>query len=261
MSASKLSKTWRSIQRSLSKHSPEILTGMGIAGMITATVLAVKATPKALFLIEAKEVELKMEHSEKLPPIEVVKTAWKCYIPTAVTGSLSIACLVGGSATSVKRNAALATAYSLSESALKEYSEKVVEKIGFPKEQEIRESISKDKVEKNPVNSKEVIITEKGGDLCFDPLSGRYFKSSVNRIKASIVDLNYRMMDEMRMTVNDFYYEIGLDPVDNGDERGWRIEDGKIDIMIDSVITEDGTLCAVLDYHRTPPRPNIASMY
>ena len=27
------------------KHSPEILTGIGIAGMITTTVLAVKATP------------------------------------------------------------------------------------------------------------------------------------------------------------------------------------------------------------------------
>ena len=36
----------------LSKKSPEILTGLGIAGMVTTTVLAVKATPKALELIE-----------------------------------------------------------------------------------------------------------------------------------------------------------------------------------------------------------------
>ena len=34
------------------KNSPAILTGLGIAGGITTTVLAVKATPKALKLIE-----------------------------------------------------------------------------------------------------------------------------------------------------------------------------------------------------------------
>ena len=34
------------------KHSPEILTGIGIAGMVTATIMAVRVTPKALTLIE-----------------------------------------------------------------------------------------------------------------------------------------------------------------------------------------------------------------
>lgn len=37
------------------KRSPEILTGIGIAGMITTTVMAVKATPKALVLIEREK--------------------------------------------------------------------------------------------------------------------------------------------------------------------------------------------------------------
>ena len=34
------------------KHSPEILIGLGIASAVTSTVLAVKATPKALQLIK-----------------------------------------------------------------------------------------------------------------------------------------------------------------------------------------------------------------
>ena len=42
----------RGIRVSLDKHAPEILTGMGIAGMVTCVVLAVKATPKAIDLIE-----------------------------------------------------------------------------------------------------------------------------------------------------------------------------------------------------------------
>lgn len=43
----------------MKKHSPEILTGIGIAGMITTTVMAVRATPKALILIEEKKTNLK----------------------------------------------------------------------------------------------------------------------------------------------------------------------------------------------------------
>ena len=41
------------------KHSPEILTGIGIVGMISTTVLAVRATPKALMLIEEKKRDKK----------------------------------------------------------------------------------------------------------------------------------------------------------------------------------------------------------
>ena len=71
------------------KHSPEILTGIGIAGMIMTTVLAVKATPKALELIEKQKKE---EQTDDLTPIEVVKTTWKCYVPAVATGAASITC-------------------------------------------------------------------------------------------------------------------------------------------------------------------------
>ena len=57
----------------ISKHSPEILTAIGIVGMITTSVMAVKATPKAIELLHEKESEV-----GKLTPIETVKTAWKC---------------------------------------------------------------------------------------------------------------------------------------------------------------------------------------
>lgn len=46
----------KSVRTAMKKHSPEILTGIGIAGMITTTVMAVKATPKALILLEEKKM-------------------------------------------------------------------------------------------------------------------------------------------------------------------------------------------------------------
>ena len=40
-----------SIRIGLRKHSSEILTGLGIGGMITTTVMAVSATPKAILAL------------------------------------------------------------------------------------------------------------------------------------------------------------------------------------------------------------------
>lgn len=53
-----------------------------------------------------------------------------------------------------KRTAALATAYKLSETALTEYKEKVVETIGEKKEQLVRDKIDKDHIDKDPVSKK-----------------------------------------------------------------------------------------------------------
>ena len=147
MNKSNLTQIAKSIRASIGRHSPEILTGLGIAGMISTTIMAVKATPKALILIENRKDEME---ADKLPPLELVKTAWRCYIPAAVTSSLSVICLIGASSVNVRRNTALATAYSLSESALKEYQEKAIATIGEKKEKAVRDAIAKDKIEKNP---------------------------------------------------------------------------------------------------------------
>ena len=58
MKKSNISKVLSSVRTSMAKHSPEILTGIGIAGMITTTVMAVRATPKALILIEDRKEEI-----------------------------------------------------------------------------------------------------------------------------------------------------------------------------------------------------------
>ena len=109
---------FKSVKMVVSKHSPEILTGIGIAGMITTTILAVKATPKALTLVEDKKKELELYPTDKLTTIETVKATWKCYIPAAVTGITSITCLIGANSVNSRRNATLATACNLSATAL-----------------------------------------------------------------------------------------------------------------------------------------------
>lgn len=235
----------KNLQNAVKKHSPEILTGIGIAGMITTTIMAVRATPKALILIDEKKEELE---AEKIPPKELILTTWKCYIPATAIGAVSVLCLIGASSVNLRRRAALATAYTLSESALKEYQEKVVETIGEKKEQAVRDSIAKDKIEKNPVSCREVIITEKGNTLCYDAVSGRYFKSDRDKIDKVINELNRRMRDEMYISLNEFYYEIGLNAISLGDQLGWNIDNGYIEPSFSYQGAEDGTPCLVIGY-------------
>ncbi|MDD2300231.1 MAG: DUF6353 family protein [Fermentimonas sp.] len=249
MNRPNLSKIAKSIRLTISKHSPEILTGIGIAGMVTTTVMAVKATPKAIELIEEKKND---DDIDKLTFVETVKTAWTCYIPAAVTGSLSIACLVGASSVNVRRNAALATAYTLSESALKQYQGKVIEAIGEKKEQSVRDAVAKDRIDRNPVSNREVIITERGNTLCYDVTSGRYFKTDIDKLKKAEQELNRRMRDEIYISLNDFYYEVGLNATSVGDDIGWNIDRGYIELNFSSQLADDGTPCLVIDYRVAP---------
>ena len=250
MSKEGLKRTIKSAGRVLTKYSPGILTGIGIAGMIGATFMAVKATPKALYLIETKKEESEVE---ELTPVETIKTCWTCYIPATLTTVLSAVCLIGASTVSAKRNAALATAYSISEAALREYQEKVVEVIGEKKEKAVRDAVAKDQIERDPVTKSEVVIIDSNSNtLCYEPLSGRYFKSTIDKIKKAEIKLDRQMIQEMYVSLNDFYWEIGLDGTDLGDKMGWNLSKGYMDLSFSSQLADDGTPCAVIVYGIPP---------
>lgn len=256
MSKSALSKFARDVRLSLSKHSPEILMGMGIAGMITTTVIAVAATPKALRLIDEKKEELEVD---TLTPLETVKTTWKCYLPAAATGAASVMCLVGSNSVHTRRHAALATAYKLSEKAFTEYRDKVVETIGEKKEKTVRDKVSKQQIENNPISNTEVIVTGKGQTLFYDQHSGRYFYSSIDKIHRAANKLNHEINTDpfdTGRTLNDFYDEIGLAPTATGDNLGWNTNIGLIDVYLSAQMIEEGEHegepCAVINYMRPP---------
>ncbi len=239
----------RTIQKFTSDHAPELLTGLGIAGMLTTVVMAVKVTPKALTLMEEKKEELE---ADKLTAKEVVATTWKCYAPVAATAVVSTVCIIGANSVHAKRNAALAAAYTLSDTALREYRTKVVDTIGDRKEQTIREEIVKDKLQNNPVQNQEVIVTAKGDTLCYDTVSGRYFKSNMDYLKRVANDLDRRLRDDMFVSVNDFYAEVGLPELPIMDELGWDVDRESIDFKFDSHLATDGTPCLTIDYIYQP---------
>ena len=256
MSKINLANLFKEVQTFVTDHSPEILTGLGIGGMITTTVLAVKATPKALTLIKDKQEELYPDSTQKLTPAQTIKATWKCYIPAAVTGVTSIACLIGASSVNARRNAALATAYNLSATALSEYKEKVVETVGEKKEQAIRDKVAEERIKKDPVNQSAIIVSGTGNTRCFDTITKRRFVSDIEQIKRIVNELNRRMINgDDYVSLNEFYYELGLtDGCDIGDELGWNVTRGLIEIDFSAQLDTDGVPCIVLDYSVAPKR-------
>lgn len=59
-------------------------------------------------------------------------------------------------------------------------------------------------------------------------------------------------MSEMFITINDLYYELGLSRIELGDEMGWAIDDGLIEVSFSTQLTENDEPCLVLNYNVTP---------
>ena len=242
------------VRTKASDHLPDILLAAGIASGVTATVLAVKATPKALELIEEKKVE---EGKDELTTMEVVKTCWKPYIPAATSTIFGVGCILGSRSVNTRRSAALATAYKLSETAFAEYKDKVIETIGEEKEKEVKKKVAQARVDRDPVSKKEVFVTGRENTLFYDYLSGRYFYSSVETIKHAMNVVNDNLVNQVGgyASLNQFYEEIGLPSIGLGYELGWRSDDGLIRINLeDAIVTDDGRSAIVVDYRTTPRR-------
>lgn len=268
MNKPKVNKYFKMATRVLKKRSPEILTGFGIAGMVTTTVLAVKATPKALTLIQDAEIEKvdvqvkegkgQDELVKTLTPAEVVKVAWKPYIPAVLLGTASVACLIGANSVHARRHAALYSAYKLSETALTEYKDKVKEIVPEKKVKEIKQKLAEDKVDNIVKNEdckeqKAKVIVSNDGDTWFvDPFTNGSFLCTETKIREAIVDLNYRLMDEMFVSLSDLYDELGLDHTQNSDEIGWCIDDGKIRPDFSDAIVKNGKAYVVMDFLKRP---------
>lgn len=266
MNKEDVTKLFKMARKFVSKRSPEILTGVGLVGMVATTVLAVKATPKALQLIEEeqkKRTKEKYEENKKADPningtpaetlsaLDKIKVAWKPYIPAAVTGVLSIGCIVGASSVSARRQAALYSAYKLSETAFSEYKDKVAETVSEKKVKEIKQKIAEDKVEKatEPDSKTKVIMSEDGDTWFIDPYSNTQFRSSKNKIDAAANKVSRSMVcGDMCASLSEFYDELGLDHTATSDDLGWHIDKGVIEPDYSDAVVKDGKAYVVMDF-------------
>lgn len=229
-------------------NSGAICTGLGIVATASIPVFAVKATPKALILIE----EAKEEKGEDLTPLEIVQTTWKVYIPTAASTALAITFFIAAYKASSAQKAALASAYSIAEKTLDKYQEKVIDIIGEDKDKEVRDEIAKEMLETSA--NEEIIPWGYGNKLCYDGISGRYFKSDIETIREAMNDFNQALNGDFYQDLNYWYICLDLPQIQIGEILGWNA-DRLMDINFSANISPNGEPCIVLDYSKSMPSP------
>ena len=231
-----------STQAWANKHSPEIWMATGIAGLVGGIIFGIMATPKALQLIDEKKEEL---NKDKLTPWETIKTTWKCYLPCVISSVGGILCVVNGDDIHHKRNAALAAAYTMSESALAEYKSKVIDEFGEKKEKKVKEKLNEDRVNSNPPTDSNIEQTGLGNTLCYDVVSSRYFRCDIDIIhkaEAKCTSRLYSNIDET-VTINDFYDEIGIEEMQPyGEYLVWKLSNDckEVKVFPQSMNAESG---------------------
>lgn len=251
----------------LEHHSTTILTGVGVGGTVATAVLTGRASFKAAQLIEneyAIKTEAWREGDSHLPPEELskpqkVKLVWKLYLPPAAAGVVTITSIVVANKISSKKIAALAVAGGISERALQEYKDKVVEKLGERQNQKIRDEVAQDRVNNHPLGSQEVILAGTGEVLCYDMLTGRYFQSTVEEIKAAENEINHEMLNSMGVSLAEFHDKVGLPTTPYTDSVGWQGPD-LIKVIFSTVMSEDKRPCIAIDFDR-PPKLEWSKMY
>lgn len=232
------------------KNSPYILTALGAVGVVSTAIFTGKASIKAKEVIEDIEAGVYDDQRPvgKATPKEIVEHCWKLYLPAVINGGLAIACIIFANNTNMKRQAAIATLYSISETNFKEYKDKVIETIGTTKEEKIHDEIVQDRLLKDPVDKKHILITGHGETLCYDMHSGRYFYSDIETIRRIINDLNHDLMGEMWIDLNSLYYALGIGGIKLGDYLGWTTDE-LIEPIFTTKLTNEGRPCLVLDYN------------
>lgn len=197
----------------LDQHSSTILTCIGAAGVIATAVMSATATPKALDAIE----QAKKEKGEKLTANETIKAAAPAYIPAALMGVSTIACMFGANALNKKHQASLASAYMILDNSYKEYKRKTQELYGEDGHKRIIGGIAEDMY----ADESDIPERKEGKKLFFDFYSLQFFQSTMDEVIQAERYVNHVMNTRGYVGLSEFYDELGISCRYCDREEGW----------------------------------------
>lgn len=203
----KLTKTCAKFMR---KHSGTLLAigasiGVGLTMWETG-----KATVKATTLVA-------MNKDEPMTKKEVVQDCWKFYIPAAVCGAGTIACILGSNALNKKQLASMTAAYMALGKTYQEYRRQVAERWGTDAEKDVWKDAQSIKEEPTKNMTEEKL-------LCYEPISKRYFHATEAELTDAFYTINRSFALDGEVSLNDFYNCLGLEYLPNGDTTGWSAD-------------------------------------
>ena len=234
-------------KRFVKKNSSTILTVLGAAGVVGTTVMAVKATPKAMELIELAE-EKKVEELTKW---EKVQIAGPTYIPSILLGTVTITSIFGANLLSRRTQASLISAYALLDQTHKEYKNKVKELYGEDGDKLIRAAVAKDHYEEEEDQEE----YEDDKTLFYDEFSKRYYRVTKETQLRAEYEINKMLSQAGGASLNDYYDLLEIDRQDYGEFVGWSAAqmsemfwDAWLYFHHTKVEMDDGIECYIVDF-------------
>lgn len=255
------------------KRSPGILTGLGIAGMVTGAVMMAKAAPKANLAVDNATTE----KGEDLTRVEKAKVLVKQYWKPATVIAVSAIAIVGGAAAGAKKRAALEAALSLTTTALTTQTSAITEKYG-PQALEALQAIASGKRIEETVNNpvdipkkgllkksletkKEAMDAHDGTQMYWDAWRGVPFETTPTRIISAVAEANKLLRRQDELTMNEFYSCLDIKQYEDedftcrmGDKFGWSNATGPIELEYKIIgnKTVDGREYLIMGFNHQP---------
>ena len=246
----KLTKTCAKFLR---KHGGTILAVAASMGVIATAIETGRASTKAQKIIEKNTIAIDCENYGKscYTTKQKILDCWKAYVPAAILGGGTIACILGSNALNKKQIASLTAAYMALGKTYQEYRRQVAEHVGAEQEKEIWAA----------AKTQQDAARDKTGDvirLFYDPISKRYFHATMADAMEAAYSFNRKLVCDGYASVNDYYSYLGTDELTfdpKWDELGWCIDQLVydydmywMDFEYDKQTTDDGLEC----YYYTP---------
>ena len=235
-----------------SANSAELTLGIAIAGVPISMILSGTARLKADdILAELEEERYKQGIDEPIPTQTKLVKTWHCYILPVVSGVVTIGCLIWSHKIQGKKLLALASAYALSDAALRDLKAHIPEK----KLREYQHAIDQEKVGHMSMLDTDILATGQGDILCIDAWSGLKFFSNAQNIRDAVAATNAEMIGDMYANMNYTYDQLNLPPTIAGDSNGWNVlAEKSISVWFDSVVDKE-EIPALVMHIDPPPRP------
>lgn len=215
----------------LKKHSPTILTCIGAAGVLGTAVLAVKATPRAILLIEEEKAAKNAGNGQKLTRMETIAVCWRCYLPAVATGAATIGCIFGANILNKRQQASLMSAYAFLNRSFKEYQNAVKEVFGEEGHQRVIDRLMVEKPEVPSIygavwgETFDFGETDEPKHLFYDAFSQRYFEAKISDVLLAELHTNRNFAIRGEISIQEFYAFLGLDTPEDLKDLYWYVCD------------------------------------
>lgn len=244
------------------KHSPVLLFSAGVVGVVSAAVLASRATLKLEGILQEANSDLEKarnldheDYSDDDRQQDVVKIylrtgfqVTRAYAPSVVIGVLSIAALTGSHVILTKRNMAVTAAYAALDKGFRAYRERVAVELGVDKDREFRYGLTEREVfddETGKVETVKDVVSDKGSIYArlYDETNRNWAKTHVINqlfIQCQQQYANDKLRAQGHLFLNEVYDMLGMERSSPGAVVGWVWDscDGSGDSYVDFGVFE-----------------------